>query len=481
MNKQYASVSINEVEVEPLSEYVIEFLTAQKKECPYLDFKYTIHIGKDSDFPELGKDIFAFSNYGGGWILVGWKEVKPNVFVPTGVPHEYAVDGATLQEKFNSFVDSPIELKYKEFELLFNGVNCRFAAIFVPPSNVVLVPNKEGKYKKGEKDRIVFKKEQLFYRRGSQSTIPSEYEKKLIEQRVKNENYRLSLLSGEPDEIEEVIYSNLLPISKSPEFIYLGANRPDNDDVTIKQYLRDKGVFPEFFYKFKQWDNSFVTFENLTDAKNIYSGLVIAGTIKKEKVSDWLQDGTKSKIIIELLNKELRHYAVGKHMFLFKEKNKLFYPTNEDTRKISWKSKYSESTRTVAAKMFASQVGGDVYFHAAFEPSFIQIDRKIYLEINPSFVITSDGHSPLTSMNVGTIITRLSYNKYNDSQRNNILFWVSQLKNGNTIKIAEYLEISPNLISTKLSHGIIFDRPSTDFKFEIKDVKCCDAGDTLDI
>lgn len=62
------TVVINEKECEPLSEYVLNFLKSQKKECSYLDFKLTINTDKDSDFPELVKDILAFSNYGGGWI-----------------------------------------------------------------------------------------------------------------------------------------------------------------------------------------------------------------------------------------------------------------------------------------------------------------------------------------------------------------------------------------------------------------------------
>ena len=124
-----ASVVINEIRTEPLSQYVIDFIKSQKKESPYLDFKLKIDIGKDSNFPELAKDIFAFSNYGGGWILIGWKEEKKNQFFPIGIPDYYDIDSAVLQEKFNSYVDEPIQILYKEIVEIIEGFQRRFGFI----------------------------------------------------------------------------------------------------------------------------------------------------------------------------------------------------------------------------------------------------------------------------------------------------------------------------------------------------------------
>lgn len=164
MKEITGGVVINEVEAKPLSEYIIDFLTSQRKESSFLDFKYIIHLEKNSDFPEIAKDIFAFANYGGGWILIGWKEHKKNQFIPVGVPDDYEVDQATLQEKFNSFCKDPIHLEYMEFNKNFknlflsakedvkgkvNSISKRFAVIFIHPSHKILTPIKEGRYKKG--------------------------------------------------------------------------------------------------------------------------------------------------------------------------------------------------------------------------------------------------------------------------------------------------------------------------------------------
>ncbi len=296
MREVVGGVVINEIEAEPLSDYVIDFLMAQKKECPYLDFKYTIHIGKNSNFPEIAKDIFAFSNYGGGWILVGWKEEKKNQYVPEGLPDDYEVDQATLQEKFNSYSNIPTQIDYREFTMNIDGKVKRFAAIYIPPSYDILTPVKDGIYKKGEKERVVFRKGDVFYRRGTQSIPPSEKELEIIKKRLEKENYRISVLSGEPDEVDETIYSNLFPVIKLPEYVYSGKKVEEYSDESIKNLLQQEGIFPWFFFKFKEWNKRIITFEDLNDAGNIYREVVEEDTITKEPIDLWLEDPNKNRV-----------------------------------------------------------------------------------------------------------------------------------------------------------------------------------------
>jgi len=466
MREVIGGVVINEIEAEPLSDYVIEFLMAQKKECPYLDFKYTVHIEKNSNFPEIAKDIFAFSNYGVGWILVGWKEEKKNQYIPEGLPDDYEVDQATLQEKFNSYSNIPIKIDYREFTRIIDGKEKRFAAIYIPPSCDILKPVKDGIYKKGEKERVVFRKGDTFYRRGTQSIPPSKKELEIIRKRLEKENYRISVLSGEPDEIEEEIYSNLFPVKKLPDFIYSGLDK-GYDNVSIKVLLKQEDVFPEFFFKFKQWNKKIVTFENLYNENNPYRKLVKPETIVKEPIKHWLDEPDKNRIIVELLNKEFKHYAIGQGMFYFKQKDKLYYPTSLEKRREDWRSRYGKTTRTVAARMYAEQLKKYIYWHAAFFSNFIQIEKgKFYLKILPTFVITEDGKHAIKGFREGTIITRLSYNKYNNSFLNTILFWIHQLGEGNDITIENYMVISSKAVKLKSPVGIVFDVPSSKFRLE---------------
>jgi len=180
-----------------------------------------------------------------------------------------------------------------------------------------------------------------------------------------------------------------------------------------------------------------------------------------------LKDIDKNKIIVELLNRELKHFAMGKGFFHFEKKIKLYYSTLTDERRERWRSRYGFSTRTVAAKMYAEQLGRFIYWHAAFYPNFLQINNKFYLRILPTFVITGDGRKPISGFRAGTIITRLSYNKYNNSYLNTILFWIHQMGNGKDIKIKDYLIISGKPIALQTDIGIIYDIPSSEFRIDI--------------
>lgn len=483
MSKAVGGVIINEVETEPLSEYVINFITTSTKESPYLDFKKVIDIGKNSAFPELAKDIFAFSNYGGGWLLLGWDEHKKNQFCPVGLPEDFELEPANLQTKFNSYSNEPLAIDYKEFTKDFrnyfpkakdefknkiNSISDRFAAIFIPPSSKLLVPKKEGKYSIGTKEKVVFKVDTVFYRRGTQSIPPSDSEKELINRRLQKEDYRCSLLSGEPDDIRETIYSNLFEITNLPKFVY-SADKKEYDIVSIKVLLKQEHVFPEFYFKFKMWKGKIITFEDLFNESNPYRKLVRPETISKQPIEGWLSDTDKHRIIVDILNREIRHHAMKKGMWLDENKYKLYYPSEEAKRTARWQSRYSASTKTVAAKFYAQQIKRFLYWHVSCNADVYSFGNKFYMRILPGFIITEDGKHTLSDATIGTIITRLSYNRYNSQYLNNVLFWIHQLGENKDITIQDYLTISKKPIQLECSKGIIYDIPSSEFSLEIEE------------
>ncbi|MBD3354429.1 hypothetical protein GF361_00410 [Candidatus Woesearchaeota archaeon] len=491
MAKAIAGIIINEVETEPLSGYVIDFLTTSTRESPFLDFKKTIDLRKSSAFPETAKDIFAFSNYGGGWILLGWEEHKKNQFVPVGLSEDFEFEPANLQTKFDSYSIEPLAFDYTEFRKDFkdnfpkakddfkqkiNSVSDRFGVIYVPPSSKLLIPSKKGEYEVNGKKKCVFYPNDVFYRRGTQSIRPSSTEKALIEKRLKKENYRLSLLSGEPDEVEETIYSNLFEIKQMPVSVYYGKVK-DYDNVSIKALLKQEKVFPEWYFKFKYWSGNLVTFENLSDNTSPYSKLVVPGTIKEEPLSEWIKDSDKFRVVKEILNREIRHHAMRKGIWLEDKKYKLYYPAEEVTRKEKWKSRYAASNKTVATKFYVPKLKRYLYWHVAFYADVLNFNDKFYLKILPSFIISEDGKKILSDPVIGTLITSLSYNKYNSLYLNNVLFWIHQIGEGNDIKIGDYMTISKSPVDLKASMGILYDLPSNEFRLEIPEDE---EGDTIE-
>jgi hypothetical protein len=132
-----------EAKPDPLGDIMLKFLIDQNNESAYVDFKEVIDISKEGPFAKIAKDIFAFSNYGGGFILIGFKERKSKnqvneevaerptrTLLEVGLPEGFHIDQASLQEKFNAYSNSPIEIRYREFWRKIDGTQRKFAAIY---------------------------------------------------------------------------------------------------------------------------------------------------------------------------------------------------------------------------------------------------------------------------------------------------------------------------------------------------------------
>jgi len=144
----------SEVNVDPTGDLILDYLIDWDNEEPYLDFKTIISIST-TDFPEIAKDVFAFSNFGGGYFLIGFKQraekITPSMtdierrrFIPIGLPADFAIEPANLQTKFNAYTSEQLALEYREFTREFEEELRRFAVIYVPPSTTVLNRSKMG-------------------------------------------------------------------------------------------------------------------------------------------------------------------------------------------------------------------------------------------------------------------------------------------------------------------------------------------------
>ena len=207
---------------DPLDDIAVDFVLAQKRETAELDFKLTLNIKRGQDFAKIAKDVFAVSNYGGGYLVFGYQETETGSFDPVGLPEDFHVDQATLQEKFNSYSTDPVTLGYREVEKEIGGRKRKFAVVYVPPSPSVLRPIKYATYADGKTGRMrkVFSRDEILIRRGTQSVHASLNEIRFIERRVKQTAYKISLLSGEPDRIRENLYGNFFKVINWPVFVF---------------------------------------------------------------------------------------------------------------------------------------------------------------------------------------------------------------------------------------------------------------------
>lgn len=472
-----------EVNVEPTGDMMIDWLIDHDKEEPYLDFKESLDISRNSPFPKIVKDIFAFSNFGGGFILIGFRhkskfsqiteETTQNVdddknevkferdYMSVGLAESFHIDQATLQERFNAFSPEPLVIDYREFFHVFDGVAFKLALIYVPPSTLPLKPIKDGIYTESNgKTKSAFLKDVILFRRGTQSVPASEQEVSWISKRCQKEQYRLSILSGKTDEVTETIFSNLFEVIRLPEKVW-----------TAMPYKVEEGEESKFNRKgnyravYTEWSGQIVTFEDLSNIDSPLHDGVAPWSIESEPISVWFEDEDKKNVLVSLLNREIRIQAYRMGLAREEKKNKFYFECYGESRVEHWKSRFRESSPlTVAQRMWAGQLKRFIFWNLAVIVNFTFVGSRPFLRLNPSLLITEDGRSPLIGSKEGTIITRMTHGRYNSSYLNHVLFWISRLSGArDRIYLARGdLVISAKPCESKLAFGIMADRPSTE-------------------
>lgn len=461
--EEFSSSTIKQTTIEsvpnPLEDLVVQFILSQKRETAELDFKLTLDIRKGSDFAEIAKDIFAMSNYGGGHLVFGYKETKTGSFDPVGLPKNFHVDQATLQEKFNSYSNEPIALEYREVKKDVDGEKRKFALVYVPPSPVVLKPVKYATYKdrKTGRSRKVFSRDEILIRRGTQSLHATLSEIKFIERRSKQTDYKISLLGGEPDRIKENLFTNMFKVTKLPTHIF---------EIEIPTNIRFRFFETKQVPYVRPWRSTKIySFCDLNQEP--FKKYIVEGSFCKYPTSDFLESQDRQNLLVQLLNSEVRNAALNKGLrFDRYNKNVYFYPTDELTRHETWEGRYRKTPKQVAREIYVSKLKRSLFAHDAALISFHFVGDDIYLVILPRIVLTHDGYDTIKGVREGTVKTRLVYNEFNDIYLNLVLFWISRFKfypKQENIDLDGRILISAEPATAELGVGIRKDRPATEF------------------
>jgi len=101
---------------DPLSENAIEFLLGYKEEDDLVDFKLTLDPSSEKEWIEIVKDITAFSNTYGGYLVFGVKDHDKSII---GLSDEHSInlsDINNIHQKINRFIEPHLgNLRSKEY------------------------------------------------------------------------------------------------------------------------------------------------------------------------------------------------------------------------------------------------------------------------------------------------------------------------------------------------------------------------------
>lgn len=458
---------------DPLGDDMVDHLYGLQREMPFLDYKRIIPEVSRPDFPKIVKDLMAFANSSGGYLFIGVDENRggsgtPGKFAPVGLPGSFVFEPASFNEKINSFTDHMIKADYRQFERTIDGTAYRFGVVYIEPTRRMISAKKDGKYVDPDstKTRYAFRKGEIYVRRGTQSITASAYEIDQIIQRADQHDYRMSVLSGQPDRIEEKLYSNLFPVKRMPKTMYVG--KPRFSSQAEANLALSK--MPGFRVNLTAMSNGeLYSFQRLHCGDSPCSGLVDLATVRRVDTRDVL--AANKNIVLSLMNKEILACGARQGMHVLLRNKKLFYASNNSERRMPWTSRFRTSSRLVAKSMYAAQLGRNVFVHPAVGPSFVEVGGRFYLKLDPSIVLTEDGSRAIAGTRQGRVVTRLVYKSHNLKHLDNILFWIHQLGSGEDIALLDDFVISRDQVTTSCEYGISWDLQVGEIMSVVKNYK----------
>jgi len=151
---------------DPLSDSAIDFVIKYKEEDDYIDYKLTLDPSSEKQWLELTKDISAFANTYGGYLVFG---VKNDTKEPVGLDDtlcKILADVNNIQQKINRFLDPKIiniRSKQKEFE------GKTIVTVYIPQSTTVThLISKDGEFKhQSGRSNIPLRKGTFYVRRSA--------------------------------------------------------------------------------------------------------------------------------------------------------------------------------------------------------------------------------------------------------------------------------------------------------------------------
>lgn len=240
-----------------------------------------------------------------------------------------------------------------------------------------------------------------------------------------------------PPPKEEILYTNLLEVNYYCPDIYLAET-----DLRKPEDFWDKAKENELEMP-NEWvlrEKSILSFHDLRERP--WEIFCERGTVEKFDTDEWAlsEDLDKKRVFVELLNKCL-DTRLRKHACSYNKQYDcycIWAPKDLQKREFSYRS-YSQRTKREVFTPYESRTteGRIAYYrHSAFMGNFLKIENKWYLEINPTYVFTSNGYNK--SRYAAERLSNIKLLERNDAVCGQVIMWSRFLtQRGNLFK-ADY-------------------------------------------
>lgn len=233
------------------------------------------------------------------------------------------------------------------------------------------------------------------------------------------------------DDVQEVLVSNLLLVTALPQKIW--------SDAATTQKMKDvwatlKGVrVPPFLLT----DGRLYSFFPPDSKDSPFRPFLLGTSPRADLVSEWLESPDHARMLVRLFNDALQEHAYHLGIRNLKDNRKQFYCPIYDAgkpRQFRWGG--GGRVRTIA-KLATRPDKSTIGIHYAAKMRFMVLGSRIFLLIEPGWMFTSDGVTPLEGKQVTVLSTKFGGKERNAAVLRNVLMWSMLLANDHgNIRIA---------------------------------------------
>lgn len=224
------------------------------------------------------------------------------------------------------------------------------------------------------------------------------------------------------DDVQELLVGNLLPVETYPADIWSdAATTQKNTDVW--RSLSGKKISP-----FLLADGRIYTFSDPDSDDNQFRRFMTGAARKREKVSEWFTDPIRSKQLVRLFNDALQEHNYHLRIRNLKDNRKQFYCPTFDGKPRVFRWGGGGKGRTIA-KVGERPDKTKIGIHYSARMRFLILGSRLFLLVEPGWMFTSDGVTPLEGKQVTVLSTKFGGKERNAAVLRNLLMWGMLLAN----------------------------------------------------
>lgn len=214
----------------------------------------------------------------------------------------------------------------------------------------------------------------------------------------------------------EEIYTNLLPVLDLPPTIFSAPTLCQKKKHVLAQ-AGGRNYIPCVLRDGRIW-----TFSNLALAPYVALG-VCGSQVERSPTLKWETDEDKRRWLTELLHDCLHEHARNRLLEPGRKRRYYFSPAQTTFRRVRYRSFQNRVWRWVVRQ----DRNSGYWVHTAADLQFVSLGNRFYLQIDPSYVITRDGHEWVDGSIAGPLTTSITSGERNRKYLYHINFWKAWL------------------------------------------------------